>query len=226
MATYLTKKFKMITRMRNNKGFTLIELIMVTILLGILAAVAVPRYLGTVSKAEEAVEKGVVTQLRIAVEEYSNNQYIEYGRYQYPSNPFDIVEVEGYLGEVGVDFNYYSDDIGLNGYDGSWWIEAGDIDGMVWILHGRKNNTIHGWTYYFSDVSSGASDDRGLNVGDGTDQFLIYNDNGQIVDCDGNPEGSDAYQGHACYSGPSQSWNGECVWGCGSGDEDWLSNNW
>ena len=59
MATYLTKKFKMITRMRNNKGFTLIELIMVTILLGILAAVAVPRYLGTVSKAEEAVEKGV-----------------------------------------------------------------------------------------------------------------------------------------------------------------------
>ena len=119
MATYLTKKFKMITRMRNNKGFTLIELIMVTILLGILAAVAVPRYLGTVSKAEEAVEKGVVTQLRIAVEEYSNNQYIEYGRYQYPSNPFDIVEVEGYLGEVGVDFNYYSDDIGLNGYDGS-----------------------------------------------------------------------------------------------------------
>ena len=40
--------------MKNNKGFTLIELIMVTIILGILAAVAVPRYMGTVNQAEAA----------------------------------------------------------------------------------------------------------------------------------------------------------------------------
>ena len=39
--------------MKNNKGFTLIELIMVTIILGILAAVAIPRYSTTVDKAEE-----------------------------------------------------------------------------------------------------------------------------------------------------------------------------
>ena len=42
--------------MKNNKGFTLIELIMVTIILGILAAVAAPRMLGTVQSAEEAAE--------------------------------------------------------------------------------------------------------------------------------------------------------------------------
>ena len=46
--------------MKNNKGFTLIELIMVTIILGILAAVAVPRYMGTVNQAEAAAEKAVI----------------------------------------------------------------------------------------------------------------------------------------------------------------------
>ena len=42
--------------MRNNKGFTLIELIMVTIILGILFAVAIPRYMTSVTKAEEALK--------------------------------------------------------------------------------------------------------------------------------------------------------------------------
>ena len=50
--------------LKNNKGFTLIELIMVTIILGILAAVAIPRYMTTVEKAEEAFDLDNASKLQ------------------------------------------------------------------------------------------------------------------------------------------------------------------
>ncbi len=84
--------------MKNNKGFTLIELIMVTIILGILAAVAVPRYMGTVSQAEAAAEKAVIDALKAAVENYATQEFLEKGRYDYPSKPFELVDVDGYCG--------------------------------------------------------------------------------------------------------------------------------
>ena len=69
---------------------------MVTIILGILAAVAVPRYMGAVSNAESAAEAATVAALQSAVENYATQKYLETGRYSYPDNPFDYIEVDGY----------------------------------------------------------------------------------------------------------------------------------
>ena len=56
--------------MRNNKGFTLIELIMVTIILGVLAAVAIPRYANTLDIATERAEKAFADQIVTIFSDY------------------------------------------------------------------------------------------------------------------------------------------------------------
>ncbi|HUV51118.1 MAG TPA: prepilin-type N-terminal cleavage/methylation domain-containing protein [Anaerolineae bacterium] len=53
--------------LRNNKGFTLIELIMVIVILGILAAVAIPKYVSMKGDAADATARGITAGLRGAL---------------------------------------------------------------------------------------------------------------------------------------------------------------
>ena len=71
--------------MTNTKrpGFTLIELVMVIIILGVLAAVAIPVFVNLQSEANTAAEKGVVGAVRAGIVSY----YIDTARGNKTSYP-------------------------------------------------------------------------------------------------------------------------------------------
>ncbi len=60
-------------RQTKNKGFTLIEIILVIVIIGILAAIIVPKFAGTTDKAKIATTKANLGSLRSAVRLFQTN---------------------------------------------------------------------------------------------------------------------------------------------------------
>ena len=54
--------------MKNKNGFTIIELIMVMIIIGVLAAVAIPRFQDIVIESEVAVEQRIIQTISDGLE--------------------------------------------------------------------------------------------------------------------------------------------------------------
>ena len=128
--------------MKNKNGFTIIELIMVMIIIGVLAAVAIPRFQDVVIESEVAVEQRVINTIYNGLETFAREKYVSNGVRSWPENPFTA------LSKLPPDYD--ADLYVLSLMKDRDWIFTGDGNNTAYnntIAHLRKSDSISTWEY-------------------------------------------------------------------------------
>ena len=112
------------------------------VIIGILAAVSVPRFANVVRQSEAASEQGVLINLVAALDTYSQEQFIEEGVLKWPSNPFDA------LNKVPQAYDKSGTTLMREMDDSDWIFTADKSDEYPnSIVHRRKEDSLAVWTY-------------------------------------------------------------------------------
>jgi MSHA pilin protein MshA len=126
-------------------GFTLIELIIVMVILGVMSVVAVPKYLDSISNAEKSSEDAVIAAIKNGLKQHASNSLFEEGRAIWPDNPFDVLS-ETPVGYDSADNGTESGIGQLDGVadeDGEWTFDFSNSR----ITHQRGDNSRFQWSY-------------------------------------------------------------------------------
>ena len=126
----------------NQKGFTLIELMIVVAIIGVLAAVAIPQYQNYVARAQVSEALVLASGAKTAVAEYYNTTG------KWPADnaaarlPTNIEDISGkYVKSLQVDHEtvivFFKDTAHANIAEGSLCLEGRDEGGSLsWLCHG------------------------------------------------------------------------------------------
>lgn len=122
-------------RRNKNGGFTLIELVVIIVILGILASVAIPKLFSVTREAEEVTVANMVASLESVLSMYTAKQFIN-SQSIVVHNPFDD------LSNIPSNYNGINDPVNpTNTQDGTWsWRTTGN-----WIMYNPKGSITGGW---------------------------------------------------------------------------------
>ena len=125
---------------------------MVMVIIGILAAVSIPRFADIVRQSEVAAEQGILINLVAALDTYSQEQFIENGVMSWPENPFESLnKVPQAYDQTGTVLMREMD-------DSDWVFTADKSDNFPnSIVHRRKEDSLAVWTYDKSNGEIGYS---------------------------------------------------------------------
>jgi prepilin-type N-terminal cleavage/methylation domain-containing protein len=81
---------------KNSKGFTLVELMIVVVIIGILAALAIPRFMRATTKSKQSEAKGILKQIYVMEHAYRQDKdtYTAAGATAIPGGSFADIGVE------------------------------------------------------------------------------------------------------------------------------------
>ncbi len=75
----------LLSKLNNDRGFTLIELVIIIVILGILAAVAIPKYQDMSVEAREAQGRALLGSLRSGITIFYANEAVKNGTAAWPT---------------------------------------------------------------------------------------------------------------------------------------------